>query len=493
MQMSTEYFTVPHSHQQQPFQQMYGFPKSSNGSVLNLEYPIVIGSEEELDHFLGTVISSVGNALGNVAKAVDKVVPVSKVVKGIGDVASAVDKVVPISLMVPGGIIMRFAGDTALRVARGENVLDAIAKAGSGAYRDIRKGVQLASMVAGFVPGIGTGVGAALGAANALMNGEPITDAVIAAARGSLPGGAIAQTAFDMAANVAKGQNIGEAMLNTVRSRIPGGDSPLVRAAFDAGIALTKGQSLQQALLSSTGKLLPKSPFAESPLAFVSKVMSGQNIQTASLSKLGNLAHRKLQQTGLRIPGVGTLSLKRPGVPSRPPKLPGIQRATKLAPLRMRSEAIRDAAFARAQHNARPPQTPLLRPLVPAPQVAGAPTLTGRPARQVRYVGGLVAAPGNQVVGRPGVVAGVAAPGGYAYPAPPTLVPRYGQCICPPCPTCGDAVGDQEMNVGWQVWCPEENAQIGPTYYSSDQAFQTSSAHNSAFGHNSTVVPCTNC
>ncbi len=54
---------------------------------------------------------------------------------------------------------------------------------------------------------------------------------------------------------------------------------------------------------------------------------------------------------------------------------------------------------------------------------------------------------------------------------------------------------DQEVigRNGWQVICPEENAQIGPTFYSSDQAFQASSAHNSAMGHNSTVVPCTNC
>jgi hypothetical protein len=330
MQSGTEYFTAPLPYRQPTLlMQSQRLPHQANPGF---EYPIVIASEEELEEFLGGLISDVGRAVGNVAKAIDKVVPVSKIAKGIGDIASAVDKVVPISLMVPGGIVMRFAGDTALRVARGENVLDAIGKAGKGAISDVRKGVQLASMVAGFVPGIGTAVGAALGAANALMNGEPITDAVIAAARGALPGGAIAQTAFDMAANVAKGQRIDEALLNTVRSRIPGGDSPLIRAAFDAGIALTKGQSLQKALLSSTGKLLPKSPFAESPLAFVNKVMSGQNIQTAALTTLGNLAHKKLQQTGaLNIPGVGALVMKGSGVKLTPPRLAGVAGAAQQA------------------------------------------------------------------------------------------------------------------------------------------------------------------
>lgn len=56
-------------------------------------------------------------------------------------------------------------------------------------------------------------------------------------------------------------------------------------------------------------------------------------------------------------------------------------------------------------------------------------------------------------------------------------------------------MGDQEVidRDSCQVMCPEENAQIGPTYYSDDQAFQVSSIHNSATDHNSRVVPCTNC
>jgi hypothetical protein len=47
---------------------------------------------------------------------------------------------------------------------------------------------QFAAMVAPFVPGIGTGIGAELGAANALAAGEPITDALLAAARSAIPG-----------------------------------------------------------------------------------------------------------------------------------------------------------------------------------------------------------------------------------------------------------------------------------------------------------------
>jgi hypothetical protein len=56
-------------------------------------------------------------------------------------------------------------------------------------------------------------------------------------------------------------------------------------------------------------------------------------------------------------------------------------------------------------------------------------------------------------------------------------------------------MGDQETigRNGWQVICPEENAQLGNTFYSSDEAFKASATHNADTGHNSTVVPCTNC
>lgn len=46
---------------------------------------------------------------------------------------------------------------------------------------------------------------------------------------------------------------------------------------------------------------------------------------------------------------------------------------------------------------------------------------------------------------------------------------------------------------GFQVICPEENAQIGDTFFSSDEAFKVCNFHNSNTGHNATVVPCTNC
>jgi hypothetical protein len=52
---------------------------------------------------------------------------------------------------------------------------------------------------------------------------------------------------------------------------------------------------------------------------------------------------------------------------------------------------------------------------------------------------------------------------------------------------------EQQANNGWQIFCPEENTLLGNTFYSSEEAFNLSKAHNAQTGHNSSIVPCTNC
>jgi hypothetical protein len=191
----------------------------------------------------------------------------------------------------------RFLVDTASATARGENVLKAVQKAAQAGIGDVRESLRFAAMVAPFVPGLGTGVAAALGAANALASGERITDALIAGARNAIPGGALAQTAFDTAANLAKGKNLGDAALSAARSQLPGG--PAAQAAFDAGLALAKGKNIQEAIIAGGGRLLPKSPFSADALSFVKKVASGENLGRAALSATGNMVLKRVeQQTG---------------------------------------------------------------------------------------------------------------------------------------------------------------------------------------------------
>jgi GH25 family lysozyme M1 (1,4-beta-N-acetylmuramidase) len=323
MQAAFEYLPAPRSYEQEVLQELYESPELFNQGLPSFEYLLYM-EDEELDHFLGSVVHSLAKTAGGVAKAA------GGVVKTVGKGLSAVDKVIPMSILTsglswtPAGMaaraalgaaqasasgknvlqgavrslagtpVTRFYVDTAMAAARGENVLKAMEKAAQGQIGDLRQSLQFAAMVAPFVPGLGTGVAAALGAANALAAGQPITEALISAARSAIPGGAVAQFAFDTAVNMAKGKNIGESLLTSARAQVPGG--PAVQAAFDAGLALAKGKNIQDAAFAAAGRLLPPSPYAADALSFVQKVASGQNIQRAALSTAGNVILNKIEQ-----------------------------------------------------------------------------------------------------------------------------------------------------------------------------------------------------
>ena len=105
----------------------------------------------------------------------------------------------------------------------------------------------------------------------------------------------MAQSAFDVALNLAKGKNITQAALEAVRDRLPGG--PAARAAFDGAVALAKGKRLQDAAFAAAGRVLPPSPYAADALSFVRGVANGQNIQNAALSVVGQRAVRQAEPT----------------------------------------------------------------------------------------------------------------------------------------------------------------------------------------------------
>ena len=246
--------------------------------------------DPEMEYFLGGLVRSAGRVVRKVGKTVSKV---SKVVGGIpvlGDIARAGVGAARLGL---GSTAI--ALDIGSRLAHGQKLGTALKGAVTGQIDAARSQLKLAEMVAPFVPGIGSGVAAALGAANALAAGKPITEALISAARSSLPGGAVAQAAFDTAVNLARGQSIGDAALGAVRDRLPGG--PAARAAFDAATAIAHGRKLQDAAYAAAGRILPPSPYAANALSFVKRVSNGQNVQHAALSLAGQ---RVVQETRAR-------------------------------------------------------------------------------------------------------------------------------------------------------------------------------------------------
>lgn len=112
---------------------------------------------------------------------------------------------------------------------------------------DIKRKIAVApdiAAVASIVPGLGTGVAGAVAFAAAIAEGKPITEASVLAARNAVPGGPAVQFAFDMAANLARGQNVTKAVLESARARLP----KEAQAAFDFGYGVVQGQNIQRAM-----------------------------------------------------------------------------------------------------------------------------------------------------------------------------------------------------------------------------------------------------
>jgi hypothetical protein len=253
--------------------------------------------DPEMEYFLGGFIKSVGRAIGSAARAVGKIGPVRDIARAASGIARTVSKAAETVGKIPilGDVARAGIGaarlalgpaaiaiDAGSRLARGEDLGRALTGAVSGHIEAIRDQLKLAEMVAPFVPGIGTGVAAALGAANALAAGRPITEAVLAAARSALPGGKIAQAAFDVAMNLAKGKNIGEAALGALRDQLPGG--PAAQAAFDTALNLAKGKNIGEAALAAARDRLPGGPAAQAAFDTALNLAKGKNIGEAAVA-----------------------------------------------------------------------------------------------------------------------------------------------------------------------------------------------------------------
>jgi hypothetical protein len=83
MQPRPEYFAASRSYQQQVLQEMYESPELFNEGLLSFHYPLYVADDKELDYFLGSLVKSVGKALGGVAKTVGKIVPVGTIARGV--------------------------------------------------------------------------------------------------------------------------------------------------------------------------------------------------------------------------------------------------------------------------------------------------------------------------------------------------------------------------------------------------------------------------
>lgn len=200
--------------------------------------------------FIGDAAKWAGRQVTHGAKAVGSVAKVAS--HGVSTVTKPLERLPIVGKGIHATLAVTPIG-LAQKIAEGARLDKAV-------LSDLRDKVQAAKDVAPYVstvvsvvPGVGTGVAAAIGAGAALAEGRPITEAILAAARAAVPGGAAAQMGFDVAQRMARGQNVTEAALQAARAQLP----PGAQAAFDVSLALVTGEKLQTALLRGVATMGP--------------------------------------------------------------------------------------------------------------------------------------------------------------------------------------------------------------------------------------------
>lgn len=215
---------------------------------------------------------------GFVKKAFKAVADAPKVLKKIPVVGAPAAAVTSLTLAP-----VRVAND----VVSGKRIDKIAAGELKRAVSDATTIAPYAQSVLSLVPGIGTGAAGIIGAAAALAKGKPITTALVEGIRGSLPGGAVAKAAFDVAyagmqgrpldevalsalpippeqrtlvlagikatRDIASGKRVDETIVKRALSVAP----PDVRKAIQVGMAVSQGKNLQQAVIMAAKGAIP--------------------------------------------------------------------------------------------------------------------------------------------------------------------------------------------------------------------------------------------
>jgi hypothetical protein len=194
----------------------------------------------------GSIFGSIARSVSNAARSVARVAtaPVthaaSALIQGVRKYNPvAIAKVAAIKAKALAGSIKDSVAFHVLRTVTEKAFAPAMAIIKTASHV-----LPYAQTVVSFVPGLGSGVSAALGAAQALADGKSISNIAVAAVRGAIPGGPLAQAAFDTVWNVANGKSIDTAVLGALRERLPGGE--LAKRAADTALALAAAKTAQE-------------------------------------------------------------------------------------------------------------------------------------------------------------------------------------------------------------------------------------------------------
>jgi hypothetical protein len=196
------------------------------------------------------------NALGDAAKAAGKGIAtatgdiIHTVNAGVNLVAKGLSHIPVVGGALSTALRVSTSGPAMLeRVAKGQRIDKAFIQLGKEELKNVRAIAPYVQQVMAFIPGVGTGVAAAIAAGTALAEGKSITQALLSAAKGAIPGGALAGSAFDAALKVVK-PGVSAAVVDAARNALP----PQAQKAFDIGTAYAHARNVQSAVVTAATK-----------------------------------------------------------------------------------------------------------------------------------------------------------------------------------------------------------------------------------------------
>jgi hypothetical protein len=252
-------------------------------------------------HWIGNVVKCAGRDInqatqavttesGKVGKALNKIPVVGGVLHALYDVAfeGTLGMLVMTEQVTVGG-------------QRVDRVVLAHLKSQLDDFKEIG---PYAQMVLSFIPGIGQGISAAIGAGLALANGQPISKAIMAGIKGAIPGGPLAQMAFEAATDTAQAViehrkvSFSSVVSEGVDVITAGLDLPIpdiAKRALEGGLQcagqLCQGKRLDKALVSSFAAELPLPDDAKKAIGDVmnlaDSLATGQRVDQAFTQALG--------------------------------------------------------------------------------------------------------------------------------------------------------------------------------------------------------------
>lgn len=267
---------------------------------------------DDTGSFFGSIAKGLGKAAGAVGKAASSVTkvalaPANLVVKGLSHVP------------VLGGVVNAVHGLATMPIRASQQILEggniskvAVANLKS-ALNNVKTVGPWAQTVLSLVPGIGTGLSAGIGAGLALAEGKPISEAMLAAVKGAMPGGPAAQSAFSVAQGALQGKPIDQIAIGALPLS-PQAKSLLIQG-LNAAKDIAKGKNVSKSLLDNAIKSLPPQ-YAKAVQVGVA-MGHAKNIQDALKTGAKGAASYAVQKVGGQVmnrvrPGIPNINLSRP-------------------------------------------------------------------------------------------------------------------------------------------------------------------------------------